>query len=83
MAVAINFLTFALVISAFLFSPEKTRAMLSNMQYPLAIYLFFILFIYLFIYLFCFLGLHLQHMEVPRLGVESELQLLATATAQQ
>ena len=35
----------------------------------------FILF-YLFIYLFSsfeFLGLHLQHMEVPRLGVESEL----------
>jgi len=24
----------------------------------------------------CFLGLHLQHMEVPRLGVKSELQLL-------
>ena len=40
----------------------------------------FILF-YLF---FCFLGLHLQHMEVPRLGVELELQLpaytIATAT---
>jgi len=28
-----------------------------------------------------FLGLHLQHMEVPRLGVQSELQLLAYATA--
>ena len=26
----------------------------------------------------CFLGPHLQHMEVPRLGVESELQLLPT-----
>ena len=26
-----------------------------------------------------FLGLHSQHMEVPRLGVESELQLPATA----
>ena len=37
------------------------------------------LFIYLFIY--CFLGLHLQHMEVPRLGVESELQLPAYTTA--
>ena len=33
-----------------------------------------VLFIYLFI---CFLGLHLRHMEVPRLGVESELQLPA------
>ena len=37
------------------------------------------LFIYLFIY--CFLGPHPQHMEVPRLGVESELQLLAYTTA--
>ena len=31
--------------------------------------------------LFFFLGLHLRHMEVPRLGVESELQLLAYTTA--
>ena len=29
----------------------------------------------------CFLGSHMQHMEVPRLGVESELQLPAYATA--
>ena len=37
---------------------------------------------FLFIYLlFCFLGLHSWHMEVPRLGVESVLQLLACATA--
>ena len=28
-----------------------------------------------------FLGLHLQHMEIPGLGVESELQLPAYATA--
>ena len=28
-----------------------------------------------------FLGLYPQHMEVPRLGVESELQLLAYTTA--
>ena len=34
----------------------------------------------LFSLFFCFLGLHLRHMEVPRLGVKSELQLLATAT---
>ena len=38
----------------------------------------------LFIYLFGFLGLCLWHMEVPRLGVKSELQLpaysMATAT---
>ena len=29
----------------------------------------------------CFLGLHPWHMEVPRLGVEWELQLLACITA--
>ena len=39
----------------------------------------FYLFIYLFIY--CFLELHLQHIEVPRLGVKSKLQLQAYATA--
>ena len=37
-------------------------------------------FMYLFIY-FCFLGLHVRHMGVPRLGVESELQLPAYTTA--
>ena len=34
----------------------------------------------LFIY-FVILGLHLWHMEVPRLGVKSELELLAHTTA--
>ena len=29
----------------------------------------------------CFLGLHLQHMEIPGLGVELELQLLSYTTA--
>ena len=42
-----------------------------------SIYLF--LFIYLFI--FVFLGPHPQHMEVPRLGVQSELWPLAYDTA--
>ena len=38
--------------------------------------------IYLLIYLFsCFLGLHPMHVEVPRLRVKLELQLLAYATA--
>ena len=32
---------------------------------------------------FCFLGLHPQHMEVSRLGVKSEPQLPAYATASQ
>ena len=37
---------------------------------------------FIFIYLFIvFLGLHLQHIEVPRLGIISELQLLAYTTA--
>ena len=46
-------------------------------------YLF--VYLYLFIYLCCFLGLQMLHMEVPRLGVESELYLLAhtTVTAMQ
>ena len=37
-------------------------------------------FIYLFICLFLLLWRHQRHMEVPRLGVESELQLLAYTT---
>ena len=37
------------------------------------------LFIFIFFIFFCFLGPHLQH--IPMLGVELELQLLATATA--
>ena len=37
--------------------------------------------IYLFFFFFCFLGLHLQHTEVPRLGVELELWPPAYATA--
>ena len=34
-----------------------------------------------FVFIFVFLGPHLHHREVPRLGVESQLQLLAYATA--
>ena len=44
-------------------------------------YVFFFLPSFFFFFLFFSLGLHLQHMEVPRLGVESELQLLTYATA--
>ena len=36
---------------------------------------------FLFCFVFCFLGLHPPHMEVPRTGVESELQPLALTTA--
>ena len=34
-----------------------------------------------FFCLFVFLGMHLQHTEVPRLGVKLELQLLTYTTA--
>ena len=37
-------------------------------------------FVFFFWFVFCFLGPHLWHMEVPRLGVESELQLLSYTT---
>ena len=37
--------------------------------------------LYFIYFFFSFLGLHLQHMEVPGLGVEWELHLLAHATA--
>ena len=34
----------------------------------------------LYYFFFFFLGPHLQHMEIPKLGVESELQVLAYTT---
>ena len=37
-------------------------------------------FLFLFLFLFCLLGPHPQHMEVPRLEVQLELQLLAYTT---
>ena len=38
-------------------------------------------FSFYFILLYCFLGPHPWHIEVPRLGVKTELQLLTYATA--
>ena len=38
-------------------------------------------FFFFFFFFFCFLGPHPRHTEVPRLGVESELHLLAYTTA--
>ena len=38
-------------------------------------------FIYLFLFIYCFLELHPQHMETPRLGVQSELQSPTYTTA--
>ena len=37
--------------------------------------------LFFFFFFFCFLGPHLRHMEVPRLGVQLELQLPAYTTA--
>ena len=42
---------------------------------------YFILFYFILFYFFVFLGLHPQHMEVPRLGTKLELQLPAYTTA--
>ena len=42
------------------------------------LYYFYFIF---YSYFFCFLGLLLQHVEVSRLGVQSELQLSAYTTA--
>ena len=39
------------------------------------------LILFFLFFFFCFFGPHLQHIDVPRLGVELELQLPATATA--
>ena len=40
-----------------------------------------VIIIIIIIIIICFLGLHPWHTEVPRLGVESELQLLAYTIA--
>ena len=40
-----------------------------------------VIFLRSYFILFYFLGLHRQHMEVPKLGVASELQLQAYTTA--
>ena len=53
--------------------PQRTlfRNSGNSLQFYLCIYF----------YLFVFLGQHLRHMEIPRQGVELELQLLACTTA--
>ena len=43
-------------------------------------FIFIFYFLFIFIFFFCFLGPYPWHMEVPRLGTESELQLLAYTT---
>ena len=50
--------------------------MLSRKLTPIRI----IIYIYIYIFFFGFLGPHPWYMEVPRVGVEMELQLLAYTT---
>ena len=42
---------------------------------------FFSFLVFWFVFVFFFLTAHLKHMEVPRLGVQSELQLPSCTTA--
>ena len=57
--------------------PIRLLGDIFNLFYSIG-FLFFYYFIFI---LFVFLGLYLWHMEVPRLGVESELQPLAYTIA--
>ena len=52
--------------------PNAAGAAIKRKKIALTFKLLVCLFIYLFVYLFFFSGPHLQHVEVPRLGVESE-----------
>lgn len=61
----LHFLTFVMAISMACASSQardQTCAIAMTMLHPPPLFFFF-----------AFLGMHLQHMEVPRLGVESEL----------
>ena len=61
---------------------KKKHNFLPSVEY---LGLFFCLFVCFVLFFFGFLGPHLQHMDVPRQRIDSELQLLAytTATAMQ
>ena len=54
------------------YSPSSQKSLLKLKRWHLAL---------VSLFLFWFLGPHLQHLEVPRLGVELELQLPAYTTA--
>ena len=46
----------------------------ASMKMEIRLFLFLSFFVFVFVFCFClFLGPHLRHMEVPRLGVPSEL----------
>ena len=59
------------------FNEEDFRCAIRGLWPALEASFCFVLFCFV---LLCFLGLHLQRMEFPRLGVESELQLSAYTT---
>ena len=64
-------------------SLPKIERLLSDLPLPIPSFLFHHLHspTSTSIFLFSFTGLHMQYMEFPRLGIESELQLLAYASA--
>ena len=59
---------------------KSTSSMIAYETAILCLFIFLI-FNFNFNFFWVFLGLYQQHMEVPRLGVKSELQLLTYATA--
>ena len=59
----------------------KGTLIFTSVSLSIQTYFSHVLFCFLFLFLFFFLGLHPWHMEVPRLGVKSELQLPAYTTA--
>ena len=70
---------------------ENVQPVFSSKHFIMSSLIFRSLFHFQFVFLFlsfflsffflCLLGLYLQHMEVSRLGVESEMQMLAYTTA--
>ena len=73
------FNTYLICIQSTLVDKEenKTDSIMFN-YFQLLLFISFLFFPFFFL---VFLGLHLQHMEVPSLGIESGLQLPAYGTA--
>ena len=72
--------TFNVVIDRVRFNLSPCYLFLLSHQSFVPFHLFLAPFFFFFFFFF-FLGPYLQHMEVPRLGVHLELQLLAYTTA--
>ena len=74
----VDLLMMAILISVrFLFSFLLSLSLSLSLSPSLSLFFFFFFFFFFFVYL----GPHLWHMEVPRLGVELELQMPAYTTA--